>query len=402
MLLPVDLREWVAADDMVHLVIETLEVLPLRGVEVNERGTGSAQYPPRMLLGLLVYGYAHGVCSSRKLEAATYRDVAVRYLCADTHPDHDTIANFRRKHLALVRETFVRVLELAAAVGVVQVGTIAVDGTKLAANASKRTSVRQAELERLTQEVDQRLAAAEREDRSAATDGTRMPASLRAAKERRARLQAAAEVLAARKEEPRPKDREAQVNTTDPDSRLQPPSGPGGGYTQGYNAQAAVDPENRLIVGTHVSNSPSDARQLTPTLGDIPPQLGPTDTVVVDAGYDSSEQITAIQMQTGATVFCPPRQHLNLASGNRERGWRRARRDERLQRHALVSSARGQELMRLRRTTVEPMFGQIKTVLGFRRFHLRGLAAVAGEWCLVALAYNLRRLWRMKVQLTPA
>jgi transposase len=400
LLLPVDMREWVAEDDLVHFVIESVEALGVR-VEVNERGTGSAQYPPRMLLGLLIYGYAQGVCSSRRLEQATYRDVAVRYLCGDTHPDHDTIATFRRKNLKLVKESFVRVLELAAEVGLVQVGTIAVDGTKLAANASKRRSVRQEELSRLSLEVEQKLAQAERYDRKGPEEGTRLPRNLRGSRERRERLQAAAEVLAARNAEPRRKE-EAQVNTTDPDSNLQPPSSPGGGFTQGYNAQVAIDPQSRMVVATHVSGATNDSRHLGPTLKAIPTQLGSVQTVVADAGYDSVEQIAEVEKQSGATVYCPPRQHLNLPSGNREYGWRRGRRAARLARHALVNTERGKALMRLRRTTVEPLFGQIKSVLGFRRFHLRGLEGVRGEWTLVTLAYNMRRLWRLGVTLSPA
>lgn len=392
MLLPVDMRDWVEEDDLVHFGIEAVEDLDLRGAASNSRGTGSAQYPPAMMLALLVYSYATGVFSSRRIERNTYVNVAVRYLCADTHPDHDTIAKFRRDNLGLVRESFVQVLGLARELGLICLGTVAIDGTKVLANASKRANVTLEQLQRLrAQDLGQTqalLAEAEKADQTSREEGTKLPRSLAARAERRARLEAAQAVLAARRASARP-----QVNTTDPDSRMQPPSQPGGGFTQGYNAQAAVETgPARLIVGARIADSPSDHNQMAATAAVIPPALGTPQVIVVDRGYDSHHDMVQTTRQTGARICCPPSHRFNPA-GSASGGRRRARQAERAVRHRWTHSVEGQALLRLRRTTIEPVFGMIKAAMGFRRFHLRGLPKVEAEWLLVALAYNLRRIW---------
>ena len=394
LLLPVDLRDWVAEDDFVHFVLEAVEGLDVRSARVNERGTGSAQYPPGMLLALLVYSYATGVFSSRRIERSTFLNVAVRYVCADTHPDHDTIATFRRENLALVQESFVQVLALARELGLVRLGLVAVDGTKLLANASKRATVSAAQLAAL-QAADAHTAQgllirAEEADRSPREEGTRLPRRLAQPAQRRARLQAAQAVLAQRR------SAGAQVNTTDPDSRLQPPSQPGGGFTQGYNAQAAVDTAPaRLIVAARIADTTTDHNQLSGTVAAIPVELGRPVVVVADRGYDSHEDIVRTAQLSGAQICCPPAHRFNPHSASAIGRQRQARQSERLARDQLARSARGQAWLRLRRTTIEPVFGMIKAALGFRRFQLRGRSKVEGEWQLVALAYNLRRLWQV-------
>lgn len=392
LLLPVDLREWVAEDDFVHFVIEAVEGLDVRAAAVNERGSGSEQYPPGLMLALLIYSYAGGVFSSRRIERSTYVNVAVRYLCADTHPDHDTIATFRRTHRGLFETSFAQVLGLARELGVVQLGTVAVDGTKVLANASKRANVSPERLAQLRLTDLQRgaelWAQAEAADAHGGDDGTRLPQSLARASERRARLQAAQAALAQRR------SAKPQVNTTDPDSRLQPPSQPGGGFTQGYNAQAAVDTgPARLIVAARVTAEPSDHNQLSATVAAIPVPVGRPQVVIVDRGYDSHADIVHTQQQSGARVFCPPSHRFNPHGPSSRGRQRQALHAERAGRHAWAESPAGHALQRLRRTTIEPAFGMIKAALGFRAFHLRGLAQVNAEWLLVALAYNLRRLW---------
>jgi transposase len=390
MLFPVDMREWVRADDVVHLVIEAVEQMDLREAEVNERGTGSAQYPPGMMLGLLIYCYAQGRYSSRKIEQATYSDVAVRYLTADTHPDHDTIATFRRTQERLLRRAFVEVLQLARRMGMPQLGTVCLDGTKLRANASMRANRREAELRAELAALDKEVAGRLQQAKAAELEetGEQLPAELANPAVRRARLAAARAALhqrAAEQERP-PRDSDSG-NTTDPDSRPQYTSH---GSIQGYNAQLAVSAESGLIVAAHVSTETQDRRQLIPTVEAIPAQAGQPHTVVADTGYDNHEQIVALAERTKAAIYIPPQLPVETTGRQKRAHVRRsAERRERLER---VRSAPGQALMRLRRITVEPIFGTLKSARGFGRFHLRGLGAVNLEWILLCTAFNLRRL----------
>lgn len=182
LLLPPDLREWVPPDDLVHFVLEAVREIPLSDFQVNVRGTGSAQYPPSMMLALLIYCYANGLFSSRRIERATYRDIAVRYLTGDTHPDHDTISKFRRENASAIRACFVRMLEMAQELGLLKVGTVSIDGSKIAANASRDRSVRYdhagALIERLEGEVESLLKQAENADLQDADDGQRIPEAI--------------------------------------------------------------------------------------------------------------------------------------------------------------------------------------------------------------------------------
>jgi transposase len=394
LLLPVDLREWVRSDDVVHLVIEAVEQMDLREAVVNERGTGSAQYPPSMMLGLLIYCYAHGRYSARKIEAATHSEVAVRYLTGDTHPDHDTIATFRRTQERLLRRAFVEVLHLAKRLGVPQLGTVCLDGTKLRANASVRANRREvelrAELEALEQEVAGRLRQAELAELE--QSGEQLPAELADPATRRARLRAARAALHQRAaEEARPPRDTDRGNTTDPDSRSQPTAR---GSLQGYNAQVAVSGESGLIVGAHVTTDNQDRRQLLPTVQAIPPVAGHPHTIVADTGYDNHAQIQVLAQASGAAIYIPPQ--LPIETTTRQTQVRAARSAERQQRGQRVRTERGQALLRLRRTLVEPIFGILKSVRGFERFHLRGLRGVNLEWVLLCTAFNLRRLHRWR------
>ena len=279
MLLPPDLREWVAEDDLAHFILEAVEGLDTAGAAINERGSGSEQFPPAMMMGLLLYCYAQGIFSSRRIEAATYSHLSVRYLAGNTHPDHDTIASFRRVNKELVRASFVRVLELARELGLLRVGTVAVDGTKLWANASKGATLSalqvEQELKFLEREVEQLLEKADAADSQESDDGGRLPRELAERAQRRAKLEAARLALkekaqqraqAAAQEraraeregcEPRSLSGQAaqvrdkdHVNTTDMQSTLQPTAREG--FIQGYNAQAAVCVESKLLLGAHV------------------------------------------------------------------------------------------------------------------------------------------------------
>jgi transposase len=447
LLLPPDLRQWVPRDHLVHFLMDAVAELDLTGVRVNERGTGDAQYPPRLLLGLLLYSYATGVFASRQIEAATDDRVAVRLLCADTHPDHDTICTFRRENRELLARSFARVIELSARCGVLKVGgiTVAIDGTKVLASASKHAAVshgRAGELMReLDLEIEELLRKAEDADSTPLDDGLSIPEEVQRRQQRKAQLaRARAEIearaqaraaleraeyerkLAARDatraagkkprgKEPQPPSAapgpQDQVNFTDPESRIMPVSG--GGFEQCYNAQAAVEVESRLIVGQRVSDAPNDKQQLVPSLAAVVPAAGPVAEVLIDSGFVSEAAVRAAE--TGADGR--PTGVRVLAAMGRERHGRRVRDLEKKtdppapdpaapwaeqMAHRGATKA-GRARYKLRQQTVEPIFGILKAVLGFRSFRLRSLAGAATEWTLVTLAYNLRRLHRLGANL---
>lgn len=390
MLLPVELKEWVQADDVVHLVIEAVDQMDLRAAVRNERGTGSAQYPAGMMLALLIYCYTQELYSSRRIERATHTHVAVRYLTGDTHPDHDTIASFRRRNPELLRAAFREVLQVAQELGVLRLGTVFLDGTKLKANAARRANRREAELRALEAEIAARLSAAEQADQTEVTE--QLPADLADAKARQAKLAAARAALRQRAEEQkRPPHDDDLGNTTDPDSRPQQTSQ---GWIQGYNAQVACT-ENGLIVAADVCTDNQDRRQLAPMVRQIT-AIGVPHTLVADTGYDHHAQIQAVEQATAATVYIPPQ--LPVEVHTRQSQTRARRSAERAHRLARVRSATGQALLRQRQRTIEPIFGIIKSARRFERFLTRGLAAVRSEWWLVCTAFNLRRLHRLLAQ----
>lgn len=450
LLLPPDLRQWVPADHLVHFIMDAVGELDLRGAQVNERGTGDAQYPPHLMLGLLIYSYATGIFASRQIERATYEHLAVRLLCADTHPDHDTICTFRRVHRELLARSFAQVLELSAQCGVLKVGaiTVALDGTKVLASASKHAAVSYARagerMQELDLEIEELLRKAEDADSAPLEDGLSIPeevqrrqarkaqlAKARAAIEVRAQARAALEAAqyerklaardAARAAGKKPRGKEPQppsgapgpkdqVNFTDPESRIMPVSG--GGFAQCYNAQAAVEVESRLIVGQRVSDAPNDKEQLVPSLGAVAAEAGPVAEVLIDSGFVSEAAVRAVEtkadgLSSGVRV---------LAAMGRERHGRRVSDLEKRpgppapeagapwREHMAhrVATPAGRARYKLRQQTVEPVFGIIKSVLGFRAFRLRGLSGAATEWTLVTLAYNLRRLHRLGADLSAA
>ncbi len=439
LLLPADLREWVPEDDLVHFVIEAVDGLDLHRFHVNERGSGSDQYPPRMMLGLLIYCYANGIFGSRRIERATYRDVAVRYLTADTHPDHDTIAKFRRENFEAVTSCFVKVLELARELKLLKVGTVSIDGTQLRANASKHKSVtyqRAGELiEQLELEVKALMQQAEQADLREREEGQRLPeeiarrerlkAKLEQARKRleqRARARAASEQaeyerkVAARQQRTgsskgkriKPPDdrpgRNEQSNLVDGDSGLMRKN-KRSSYEQCFNAQATVDADgSQLVLSTRVSQCSSDRNELVADVTAVPAGLGKPQAVLADNGFANEDEVTELQQEqievyvsTGAESAQQRRQHdFRPLSRRRESPkqpqapWLRAMK-------AKLQSDDGRRLYGLRKQTVEPVFGVIKQAMGFRQFLLRGIEKVSGEWQLVALAYNCKRLWNLRL-----
>jgi transposase len=451
LLLPPDIRDWVPRDHLVHFVMDAVGQLDLQRARVNVRGTGDEQYPPGMMLGLLIYSYATGVFSSRQIERSTSENVAVRLLCADTHPDHDTICTFRRQNGALLGESFAQVLEMAARCGVLKVGgiTVAIDGTKVLANASKHTAVSYQHagerMQELDLEIKELLAKAEEADSTPLEDGLSIPQEVQRRQERKALLvkaraemearayaraqaeqaqyeQARAEREKKRQEGKKPRGKEPQppdptpgpkdqYNFTDPESRIMK-AGSGEHFEQCYNAQAAVEVESRLIVGERVTNAPNDKQQLVPSFQAVAPQAGPVKQVLVDSGFFAEEAVRQIEQgeegqRTGVEV---------LAAVKREPHGRTVAQLEKKeeppppaadasfieQMAHRVATRSGRARYKLRQQTVEPAFGIIKEALGFRRFSLRGQAKASLEWTLVTLAYNFKRLFHLGAMLQAA
>ena len=449
MLLPPDLRDWVPEDHLVHFVMDAVGLLDLRAAQINHRGTGSEQYPPSLMLGLLIYCYASGTFSSRRIERLTHENVAVRLLCADTHPDHDSICTFRRENRALLESSFHQVLEVAARLRVLRVGevTLAVDGTKILANASKHSAVSHGHAQRqmvlLEEQIAELLAKADAADSAPLEDGLTVPGEIARRQDRIAKLRAASAVIAARAQERqqeevaafeakqrareeaqqttgrkprgrRPKPPEAgprakdQYNFTDPESRVMKTAD---GFQQTYNAQAAVEIESRLVVGAAVTDAPNDKEQLIPTLGAVSPVVRSLGAVLIDSGFYSAAAVAAAE-QSSAGGSAPK---IYAATGRQPHGRSIAQLEQRADPPAPGAGASAQEIMahRLatragrklyaqRKQTIEPVFGIIKEAMGFRRFSLRGLAKVRGEWTLVTLAYNLKRLFHLGADLAAA
>ncbi len=434
-LLPPDLRDWIPEDDLAHFVIAAVERVDLGVFKVNHRGTGSAQYHPRMMLALLIYCYANGIFSSRRIERATHRDIGVRFVAANRHPDHDTIARFRRENFAAVSESFLQVLLLARELKLLRVGPVSVDGSRFAANANKHRSVTYERAGGLIAQLEGEIAAllgrAEAADAAGEEDPQALPKEIarreglrdkldaaRRRLEAQAEARAAAERgayearLAAREKRrgrakgkhPKPPDEtpgpSEQSNLSDPDSRLMRKS-KSHEYRQAYNAQAAVGADgSQLILSARVSQCASDRNELVADIAAIPAALGRPETVLADNGYANGAEVAALEA-SGVEVLVS-----TAAEGRRRRhDFRPARpaaprelKAEWLKAMAgKLASDESRARYKLRRQTVEPVFGIVKAVLGFTGFSLRGLDKVTGEWDLVALAYNCKRLHKLSL-----
>jgi transposase len=434
-LLPPSVDEWLPEKHLARFIVEVIDGLDLGRMSGVYRGSGSASYHPRMLLGLLVYGYATGVFSSRKLERATYDSVAFRFIAANDHPDHDTIATFRRRFLKEIEKLFVEVLQLAHEMGVLKMGTIGLDGTKIHANASRHSGLsyeRAGKIaEQLQAEVADLLAKAEAADKSDVPDGMSIPDELARREERLRKLAEARATIEARAKERHAREkaehdakmaaREAktaatgkkpggkppappvegplptdQVNLTDAESRIMPVAG--GGFDQCYNAQAAVAAGSLLVVATEVVQAPNDKNQVEPMLEKIealPERLGEVEHLLADTGYFSAGNVEACEKAGVEPVIAMGRQPHYPPLSERFEKAPEAPKDPtpvEAMAHKLKTPA-GRALYALRKQTPEPVFGIIKSALGFRQFSLRGLEKVRGEWSLVTMAWNLKRMF---------
>ena len=430
-LLPPSLQDWLPEGHLARFVAEVVEALDLGAIYAKYEagdGRGLAAYDPRMMVRVLIYGYCRGVASSRRIERATYEDVAFRYLAADQHPDHDTIAAFRQEQLAPLAQLFVQVLQLCQRAGLVKLGHVALDGTKIKANASKHKAMSYERMEKaekeLAAEVQALLAEAARVD--AEEDGkygqgkrgdelpkelARRESRLEKIREAKAALEQEARAAAEKKQErergrklggrpPQAPDPEAakpepqaQRNFTDPESRIMK-DGATKEFVQAYNAQAAVDSHAQVIVGAAVTQEANDKKQLVPMLKEVKVQMGiPPLQATADNGYFSEPNVTDAQLQGIDLLVAPDRQKHGekrpTTTGPPPSGASVAEQ----MRHRL-RTAEGQAVYKLRKAVVEPVFGQIKEARGFRKFLLRGLGKVQAEWQMICATHNLLKLFR--------
>jgi transposase len=453
LLLPASLHDWLPEGHLARFVADLVETLDLSAIYAKYDegdGRGLAAYDPRMMVRLLIYGYCRGVASSRRIERATYEDVAFRYLAADEHPDHDTLADFRKEHLAALSQLFVQMLQLCQRAGLVKLGHVGLDGTKVKANASKHKAMsyeRMGEAEKkLEEEVQALLAEAARVDAEEdgkygkGKRGDELPAELarretrlakireaKAALEREARQQAEAEkarVAAQLKErakqeaergrkfggrppqvpdperaKPEPK---AQRNFTDPDSRIMK-DGATKEFVQAYNAQAVVDSHAQVIVVAAVTQEANDQQQLVPMLEQVEALAGSQpQQATADAGYFSERSVTDPKLEGIDLFVAPGRQKhgedVPLATGPPPPESASVVQQMRYK----LRTPEGQAVYKLRKEVVEPVFGQIKEQRGFRRFLLRGLAKVDAEWKMICATHNLLKLFRSRWSLQAA
>ena len=440
-LLPPSLREWLPADHLAFFVADLVEDLDLKPILTTYGGVmrGTVPYDPRMLVAVLLYAYAVGVPGSRQIARKLHEDIAFRFLAANTTPDFRTISAFRTQHLAALRGLFVQVLRLCQRAGLVKLGHIALDGTKLKANASKHKAMSydrmvQAEV-RLQAEVDillqQATAADARDDARYGTDrtGDELPVELafregrlrkireaKAALEQEAREAAAAKQAAneAREAEgphPGPKPQppragpapKAQRNFTDPESRIMPSSRDTGSFVQGYHCQAAVEATAQIILAADVTQASNDTQHAQPLLQQAIANTGQVPTIASrDAGYSSEEHVQALT-EWGCTPLIPPDRQTHertrpaAPQGRIPTGLSVADRMRRT-----LRTKRGRRLYATRKVTVEPVFGQIKPGRGFRQCLLRGHDQVRGEWALICTTHNVLKLWRSTTRRRPA
>jgi transposase len=444
LLLPPSLHDWLPEGHLSRFIADVIEELDLGLIfrSYEKDGRGKAAYQPAMMVRLLLYGYCRGVVSSRKIERATHEDVAFRFLSADTHPDHDTIAAFRKRHLDGLAGLFVQVLRLCQKAGLVKLGHVAIDGTKIKANASKHKAMSYDRMneteERLRQEVDELLRSAAAADEAEDVQygkgkrGDELPEELarresrlkkiraakaeleREAKEKAERQRAEAEArIAERREEeartgkkagghdpqvpdpeqakPEPK---AQRNFTDPDSRIMVDGANKGSFIQAYNAQAAVDSQAQVIVAAEVTQQANDSQQLAPMIEQVAANAGrKPDAVSADAGYWSEANVSDERV-TGVD--------LHIATGRQKHGEKAAPANgpppegatpKQAMQHKLRTEA-GKSIYKMRKAIVEPVFGQTKERRGFRRFSFRGVGSVQLEWKLICLTGNILKLFR--------
>ena len=445
-LFPPSVQDWVEENDLCRFIVECIEQLNLDSFSVNHKGTGSDQYNPAMMLALLVYCYSNGIFSSRKIEKATYNLIPVRYICANTHPDHDTICTFRKVNDKAIKECFVKILQLAKELGFLKIGNVAIDGTKLKANASKHKAVSYKRAKEMIacyqKEVDELMQKAENADNNSSDKDLDIPKEIELRETRIEKLKHACKVIEERAKEkasvdieeyhkkvekreeqrksgkkPRGKDPSRpketpedkdQYNFTDPESRIMK-AGNGKNFQQSYNCQNVVDTNgSMLILGNKVTDCCNDKNQLNEALDSVPQELGDIDKAATDNGFYCEAEIIKAENNNDRNPNLKVYASLGKSSHHKSieelskkyeepdntdkvtKGKCEEIMSERL------NSKDGHDFYKLRKETVEPVFGIIKNVIGFREFLVRGIEKVQTEWDLVCLSYNFKRLHKLK------
>jgi len=436
-LLPPAIQDWLPERHLARFVVDIVSQLNLRPLAETYSGKGFKAYHPEILLSLLFYGYATGVFSSRKIEQATYDSVAFRFISANTHPDHDTIAAFRKRFLEQLKPLFVQILTLAHEMGLMKLSKVSLDGTKIKANASKHHALSWGHAckleEQLQAEVQELLRLAEQADADTIPDEMDVPEELSRRQDRLDAITRAKAIIEARAaqrfaqeqkeyeekvakrcakakdtgKKPRGRDpkppepgprKKDQVNLTDEESRIMPSSDKG--FIQAYNAQATVDVDTMIIVESHISQAPNDKQEIAPALAaldELPEKLGKIDTFLADAGYYSDDNVASCG-KSGIEPYIPPSRNKH----NQPLAERFIDPVPLPEEAAVIDKMKnklktveGRKIYAKRKSTVEPVFGIVKHVLGFRQFFLRGLEAVSGEWTLVSIAWNLKRMFAL-------
>jgi transposase len=438
-LLPPSVDEWLPQRHLARFVVEVIDGLDLSELVKTYRGSGSASYHPTMLLGLMVYGYATKTFSSRAIERATYDSVAFRFIAGNEHPDHDTIATFRKRFLPQIQALFVEVLKLARTMGMLKLGTVALDGTKVHANASRHSALSYGHAKKiekqLKKEVQQLLRLAEQADGVNTPDGMSIPEELERRELRLAAIAAAKAKIEARAQEhlereqaeyqskltaraehekstgkkprgrpPEPptggvKDQD-QVNLTDEDSRIMKVAG--GGFDQCYNAQAVVAAGSMLIVAADVTQAANDKEQLLPMmekLQELPEELGRAKRILADSGYLSQSNVEQCAAAKIEPLIAMGRTRHHVSWKQRFAAAPKSPPDSATPMQKMahrLKTPRGRKLYALRKQTPEPVFGIIKSVMGYRQCLLRGLESVKGEWSLVTMSWNIKRMFALQ------
>jgi transposase len=433
-LLPPSVDDWLTQDHLARFVVEVIDGLDLSNLTRQYAGRGSKAHHPATLLAILVYGYCTGVFSSRKLEMATFDSVAFRYIAAGSHPDHDTLATFRRRFIDELSDLFVQVLEMATEMKLLKLGTVCLDGTKIHANASRHSALSHGHIVKLEaqlkREVQELLALADAADTANTPDGMSLPKELKLREDRLAAMAAAKAKIAQRAAQryerekaefdektakretqeketgkkprgkpptpPQPAAKDSdQINLTDEESRIMKVSA--GGFEQCYNAQAGVDAATMLVVATGLTQASNDKQQVTPmikTLQDQAERLGAVTTLIADTGFCSESNVNACEKAKMEPLIALARQDHHPHWSARFTQPTPLETDATAMQamaHRLATKA-GRAAYALRKQTVEPVFGIIKSVMGFRQFSLRGKRLVSGEWNLVCLAWNVKRM----------
>lgn len=436
-LLPPSVDEWLPSDHLARFISEITENLDISTIRNSYSTRGENAYNPSILLGLLFYGYATGTFSSRKIEEKSYTCIDFRYIAANQHPDHDTIANFRKRFLPELKSLFLQVLIIAREMGVPKIGKVSLDGTKIKANASKHKALswgyaKKLE-EQLQDEINSLMKKAQTTDDLDEDTGMSIPEELAIRKDRLKEIQDAKKRIEQRTQERYKKEKTSydskikkreekekstgkksggrapkepnpeplskdQINLTDEESRIMPVSGKG--FGQCYNAQTSVDIESMLIVGSHVTNATNDKQQIDPAIEELkklPKNVAKIEDLLADTGYNSQHNLTSCINNKINPLIAQKRDKHHPSPEER------FKEPEPLKEGATeiekachrLKTQEGKKIYAKRKSTVEPVFGIIKSVLGFRQFMLRGFDNVSGEWDLVSIAWNLKRLHKI-------